>query len=262
MVTTHTTSRYQAVKFGPDWAQLVENRLSNITVTHSPSSYRPPLVGHRIFIVNQAQYIRLFQVTSPSIAGRYFFKAFINGKSIGAKNFPTIVVKASRDPAYISGVLRDSGEHNASLIGQPIQLINETGAQVLANGIDYLGRRVSAQTFINSTAIGSYTLFGVAPGTYNITAYAAGYIPTTLLRTVSVGPAQSLEGVDIYMTRSVRITGTVLSKSAEGSPIPWGTLFGVNSFGGSRKRTGRSRLRFLIWTDPLQPRFLHLSVSD
>jgi hypothetical protein len=216
---------------GPNWWRI---SLSNITVTNSPNSYLAPLVGHRIFIVNQAQYIRLFQVTSPSIAGRYFFKAFINGKSIGAKNFPTIVVKASRDPAYISGVLRDSGEHNASLRGQPIQLANGAGARVLATGLDYLGNAVSAQTFINSTAFGSYTLFGVAPGTYNITAYAAGYIPATDSVIVSVGPAQSLEAVDIYLTESVKITGTVLSEDAEGSPIPWGNVFGVNLFGGSR----------------------------
>ena len=218
-------------QIGPNWWKISFN---NITVTDSPSSYSAPLVGHRIFLANQAQYIRFFQVTSPSIAGRYFFKAFINGKSIGAQNFPTIVVKASRDPAYISGVLRDSGEHNASLKGQPIQLANGTGARVLATGYDYLGNAVSAQTFINSTAFGSYTLFGVAPGTYNITAYAAGYIPATDSVRVSVGPAQSLEAVDIYLTGSVKITGTVLSENAEGSPIPWGNVFGVTLFGGSR----------------------------
>ena len=229
-------------QIGPNWWRI---SLSNITVTNSPSSYLAPLVRHRIFIANQAQYIRLFQVTSPSIAGRYFFKAFINGKSIGAKNFPTIVVKASRDPAYISGVLRDSGEHNASLKGQPIQLTNGTGARVLATGFDYLGNAVSAQTFINSTALGSYTLFGVAPGTYNITAYAAGYIPATDSVRVSVDPAQSLQGVDIYLTGSVSITGTVLSENAEGSPIPWGNVFGINLFGGSRIQNRSISVRVL-----------------
>ena len=231
-----------ADQVGPNWWKI---SLSNITVTNSPSSYSAPLVGHRIFIANQPQYIRLFQVTSPSTAGRYFFKAFINGRSIGAKNFPTIVVKASRDPAYISGVLRDSGEHNASLKGQPIQLTNGTGARVVATGFDYLGNAVSAQAFINSTALGSYTLFGVAPGTYNITAYAAGYIPATDSVRVSVGPAQSLEGVDIYLTGSVKITGTVLSENAEGSPIPWGNVFGVSLFGGSRIENRSISVRIL-----------------
>ena len=217
-------------KIAPNWWEVSVN---DITLTHTPSAFPVPLVAQGVFIVNQVQYIRLFQVTSPSIAGRYFFKAFINGRSIGAENFPTIVVKASRDPAFISGVLRDSGERNSSLIGQPIQLPNGTGAQVIATGIDYLGNLVSAQTFINSTANGNYTLFGVAPGTYNITAYAAGYIPTSRPTKVSVGPTQSLEGIDVYLSRSVNITGTVLSKNAAGSLIPWGSLFG---FGGATPR--------------------------
>jgi len=212
-------------QIGPNWWKI---SVKGITVTHTPSSYPAPLVAHGIFVVNQTQYIRLFQVTSPSIAGRYFFKAFINGASIGAQNFPTLVVKASRDPAYISGTLRELGDRNKTRAGQPIALLNGTGAQVIATGLDYLGETVSAQAFINSTAQGQYTLFGVAPGTYNITAYAAGYIPTTRPTTVNVGPAQSLEGVDIYMTESVKVTGTVLSKSAEGSLIPWGNLFGIS----------------------------------
>ena len=169
-------------------------------------------------------------MASPLTAGRYFFKAFINGVSIGASNFPTLVVKASRDPAYISGVLREFGDRNSTRAGQPITLPNGTGARVLATGYDYLGRPVSAQAFINSTAGGQYTLFGVAPGTYNITAYAAGYVPAYRPWTVSVLAAQSLEGVDIYMFESVMITGTVLSR-CEGAPVPWGTLTASN-FGG------------------------------
>lgn len=212
-------------QIGPNWWRI---SVSGLTVTHTPSVFPTPLVEHLVFAVNETQYIRLFQVTSPSIAGRYFFKAFINGASVGSQNFPTLVVKGSRDPAYVSGFLRESGAHNPLAAGQPIQLPNGTGARILASGIDYLGRSASAQTFINSTAGGRYTLFGVAPGTYNITAYAAGYIPTTKPTTVSVGAAQSLEAVDIYLTRSVNITGRVLSKNAAGSLIPWGSVSGFN----------------------------------
>ncbi len=209
-------------RIGPNWWEITVN---DLILTKDPGQANP---ANKTFLANQTQYIRVFRVISPSAAGRYFFKALINGTSIGPKNFPTIVVKGSRDPAYISGVLRDSGEHDPSMAGQPIQLPNGAGAQVVATGIDYLGRSVSAQAFINSTAFGSYTLFGVAPGTYNITAYAAGYIPATKPTTVSVGPTQSLEAVDIYLSGSVNITGTVFSKNAEGSPIPWGTLSGFN----------------------------------
>jgi len=209
-------------QIGPNWWKVSVS----VIVTNNPSDVNPE---KQTFLTDQTQYIRLFQVTSPTTAGRYFFKAFINGNSIGAGNFPTLVVKASRDPAYISGVLRDSGYRNASRAGQPITLPNGTGAQVLATGYDYLGRSVSAQTFINSTAGGQYTLFGVAPGTYNITAYAAGYEPAYRPWTVSVAASQSLEGVDLYLTESVIISGTVLSKNPEGNLIPWGTLAGINS---------------------------------
>ncbi len=208
-------------RIGPNWWEITVNGLF---LTMDPAQANP---ATKTFLAGQTQYIRVFQVISPSAAGRYFFKAFINGTSIGAENFPTIVVKGSRDPAYVSGVLRDSGERDPSMVGQPIQLPNGAGARVVATGIDYLGGSVSAQAFINSTASGSYTLFGVAPGTYNITAYAAGYIPATKPTTVSVGPTQSLEAVDIYLTRSVNITGTVLSKDAEGSPIPWGKVCAI-----------------------------------
>jgi len=199
-------------RIGPNWWKV---SVQNLNVNSDTD------VANRTFAANATQYVRLFQVTSPSIAGRYFFKTFINGTTTGAKNFPTVVVKASRDPAYISGVLRDMGNTNASLAGQPISIPNGTGARILATGRDYLGRSVAAQAFINYAAKGNYTLFGVAPGTYNLTAYAAGYIPTTKPTVVSVLAAQSLEGVDIYMKRSVNVTGTVLSVSSDGLPIEW-----------------------------------------
>jgi hypothetical protein len=197
-------------RIAPNWWKV---SVKNLNVTLEPTD-----VADRVFMVNQSQYVRIFQVISPSIAGRYFFKTFINGTSTNARNFPTVVVKASRDPAYISGVLRDTDNTSA---GQPISILNGTGARILASGRDYLGRSVAAQAFINYTAEGSYTLFGVAPGTYNITAYAAGYIPTTRPTSVSVLSAQSLVGVDIYMRRSVNVTGTVLSVSSDGLPIEW-----------------------------------------
>jgi hypothetical protein len=212
---------------GPNWWEV---EVSNLNLTKST-----PDVAHRVFQANATQYVRLFQVTSPVIAGRYFFKAFINGTSVGPNNFPTLVVKASRDPAYISGVLRDLGDRNPELAGKPINLTSGYGARVLATGMDYLGRSVSAQTFINSTADGNYTLFGVAPGTYNLTAYAAGYIPATRPWTVSVVAAQSLEGVDIYLSESPIVTGSVLS-TCDGAPVQWGSLTAL-SFGTSKTRS-------------------------
>jgi hypothetical protein len=191
------------------------------------------LVPNRIFVANQTQYVRLFQINSPLTAGRYFFKVFMNGTSVGSANFPTLVVKGSRDPAYISGTLRDEGNLNSTMTGKPINLPEGFGARILATGTDYLGRPATAQAFINSTAQGRYTIFGVAPGTYSIMAYAAGFVPTTyslndIAIRVNVLPAQSLIGIDIFLPRSVNVTGIVLSVDAEGNPVPWGSLFGFS----------------------------------
>jgi hypothetical protein len=219
-------------QIAPNWWDI---SIKNIIVI--PQSTGPTDVADRKFVASEIHYVRLFQVTSPSIAGRYFFKTFVNGTStgipgggsigtssggsIGAVNFPTVVVKASRDPAYISGTLMDV--RNASIaFAQSISIPDGAGARILATGKDYFGRTVSAQTFINSSAKGQYTLFGVAPGTYNITAYAAGYIPTTRPTSVSVLAQQSLVGVDIYMKHSANVTGRVLSICG-GQPIAWGT---------------------------------------
>jgi hypothetical protein len=177
------------------------------------------------FLSGTTQYVRLFAVTSPTIAGRYFFKVFLNGTSIGANNFPTLVVKASKDPAYISGVLRYAENKNTSLVGKPIQLRPGEGAQVIATGYDYLGNPQSAQAFLNSTAEGNFTLFGVAPGTYNITAYAAGFVPAINAITVSVVAAQSLDQVNIYLFESANITGTVFSEDENRQPVPWGVVY-------------------------------------
>jgi hypothetical protein len=220
-------------QIGPSWWRIT---ISNVIVTSDESQFETnsSLVSQRIFLANQTQYIRLFQITSPVLAGRYFFKVFINGTSVGSANFPTLVVKASRDPAYISGTLRDAGNIDPTVYGEPITLSEGSGGKIVATGKDSLGRSVAATAYINSTALGQYTLFGVAPGTYNITAYAAGFIPTTKPTTVTVHAAQSLEKVDIYLPHSVNVTGTVLSLDNTGNPVPWGSLFGL---GGTASRS-------------------------
>jgi hypothetical protein len=251
--------------FSNDYSKISVSRstvtVNDLNVTNDLTkceTSRTSCVAQGIFLQNQTQYVRLFHVTSPSTAGLYFFKASVNGKSIGANNFPTLVVKASKDPAYISGVLRDSGKPNSTNAGHPIadlphfHLLNKTngdGARIIAQGINYQGNPVSAQAFINATAGGAYTLFGVAPGTYNITAYAAGYVPTTLPRTVSVAAAQSLEGVDIYLPESVKITGTLLSESCYGALIPWGT---IGSRGRPQNRPVSIQLLYLDGTTAAQ----------
>jgi len=160
--------------------------------------------------------IRLFDVEAPNIQGRYFFKVFLDGKSIGANNFPTVIVRGSLDPAYISGTVRCGGSYYGYTYAQPVN----TSGVVSAVGTTLEGRMVRAQAYFNASANGSYTLYGLAAGTYELTASAAGFPPVTLDRIITVMACQSLEGVDIYLNPSATVSGTVWSK-CKGSLIQW-----------------------------------------
>ena len=164
--------------------------------------------------------IRVFNVTAPSIVGQYFFKVFTDGVSIGAENFPALVVSADINPAYISGTVLDG---NRSRYALPIELEDGDGGRVVAEGITPEGRRVVGQAFFNSSANGRYTIYGLATGTYTLIASAAGYYNSTRLERVSVVAGQSFEGADIFVCPSPILEGIVWSKCG-GMLVPWGAI--------------------------------------
>ncbi|MEM3571764.1 MAG: carboxypeptidase regulatory-like domain-containing protein [Candidatus Bathyarchaeia archaeon] len=164
--------------------------------------------------------IRIFKLKAPKIIGRYFFKIFVNGTSIGAKNFPTLVISGSLNPAYISGTIRYGG-FNRSLFGNPIKLPEGTGGRVIAIGKTPQGKIVKARAYFNSSMNGAYTLYGLPAGTYNLTAEAAGFAPIKLENPVSVLEGQSLENVDFYLKPSPIIGGTIWSRCKQ-HEVPWG----------------------------------------
>ncbi len=216
----------------PNWSALTISDL-NITKNHED-------VKNRIFIENKTQFIRIFNVTSPIVAGRYFFKVFIviNGLtySIGAERFPTLVVKGDLNPAYASGVIRHGDHLNPELYGNPLELPNGYGGKIFAEGLTPGGRRVYAQSYFNSSANGRYTLYGLAPATYNITVQAAGYPPKKFLEAFSVVKSQSLDCIDFYLDEGPTISGTVFSKHIL-EKIPWGIVH--NIYGMPANRTIR-----------------------
>jgi hypothetical protein len=166
------------------------------------------------FNISGSHVVKLFNVRAPDVCGRYFVKVFTNGTSIGAENFPTIVVKGGLYPAYISGRVLNA---NNGQYGEPVGV----AGKVVAEGKTALGEAIQAQAYFSASANGAYTIYGLAAGTYNLTASAAGFVPETLDRTVSVDAGQSLEGVDIYVYPSATISGTICSKCGVGA-IPWG----------------------------------------
>jgi hypothetical protein len=199
----------------------------------APSWFRVQIRNATSSINPGSHFIRLFNVTAPSIVGLYFFKVFVDGNSIGAKNFPILVVSADPNPAYISGRVVDCSysflrhyPYNYSPpygYGGPIQLGCYDGGKVVAEGVTPDGRKVVGQAFFNSSALGKYTVYGLAAGTYNLTAYASGYWPTTMNRLVTLRPGQSSNGIDLCIYSCPRLEGIVRSK-CENMNVSWGFI--------------------------------------
>ena len=173
--------------------------------------------------------VKIFDLKAPSIAGRYFFKIFTRllgspfETSIGATNFPTLVVKDELNPAYISGrVLYGGNEYYGYHYGLPVNV----PGKVVAEGVTPQGRIVKAQAYFNSSANGYYTIYGVALGTYNLTASAAGFPPVKMSRPVSVLAGQSLDGVDLYVYPGAEVSGIVWSKCPL-QPVQWGWIYDI-----------------------------------
>jgi hypothetical protein len=163
--------------------------------------------------------VKMFNVKAPSVCGRYFMKILVDGESIGPENFPTVVVEASLNPAYISGrVLNgEEGEY-----GLPVKV----PGRVIAQGKTNLGESVSGQAYFDASANGTYTIYGLAAGTYSLNASAAGFATTAMNETVTVYPDESLSGINMLVYPSATLSGTVLSESLSG-PVPWGYAYNL-----------------------------------
>jgi hypothetical protein len=211
------------------WTNITNN-YANIGITKAGSFDNIAPNWYKVSITNRAMEpgaysIRVFNVTAPSIVGLYFFKVFTDRTSIGAKNFPSVVVSADPNPAYVSGTIRYGGRLPLPgyIYGDPISL-NKTsgeGGKVCATGITTEGRIVVGQAFFNASA--NYALYGLAPGRYTLNATAAGYAPGELQYPILLKAGQSMEGVDIFLEHSPVTTVVALSRWMK-QPAPWGQI--------------------------------------
>lgn len=238
-VWTSATNDYNSISvaklgstdlIGPDWWLITIEPILNPNNKTRIGIPIPALDSNVVF--PYTFYVRVFSIKAPSIAGRYFFKIFrlehsdsSTYTSIGAEKFPTLVVKGDVDPAYISGtILYGGSDYYGYYYGRPV----DVPGKVVATGITPEGRLVRAQAYFNATANGRYTLYGLAPATYNLTVSAAGMPPVTLERSVTVLAGQSLDGVDIYLYPGARVSGRVWSKNCTlGEKMPWGTAYSI-----------------------------------
>lgn len=107
---------------------------------------------------------------------------------------------------------------------------NAPGVAVAAYGGDQVGttRRAAAQATTDSE--GRYRLFGLAAGTYQVSALAPNYAPAEpaslsssfgptpgVSKSIVLAPAENVEDVDLKLVRGGVITGRV--KDADGKPV-------------------------------------------
>jgi len=192
-------------------------------------------------------YIRINDVTAPTIAGAYFFKTRrlytpdaldgITYDSTAAggneprvyggyvywpsSNYPVVLVKGEVDPAIITGTIRYGG-WNTAYYGTPIALPGRVRAVGIADDPytgKSTGRPVEARGYFDAAWKGHYEVEGVAPGVYDIYASAAGYPEIKIASNVKILKGQSYH-VDGYLVPGVQIKGTVFSKCGTGE-IPF-----------------------------------------
>jgi len=178
-------------------------------------------------------YIRLNGMTAPEIAGRYFFKIFLNESwpivnaanedgslrepvlsTMPVENWPVLLVKGEVDPGIIEGTVR-YGAWNTTLYNQPLQV----PGRVRAVGVTPEGRQVEARGYFNASAKGHFEIEGVAPGTYDIYASAAGFPEQKVASGVEVKAGKSTH-LDVYLNPGVVVHGKIFSKHIY-QEVPW-----------------------------------------
>ena len=172
-------------------------------------------------------YIRINNMKAPAVAGRYFFKMFLNNSypihegtyptfiagTVPMENWPVLLVKGEVDPAIITGTIRYGGL-NSTLYGQPINLPGFVKAVGIANDPvtnQPTGRPVEARGYFNASASGHYEVEGVAPGVYDFYVSAAGIPEQKVAGGITVLRGQSLK-LEFYVKVGFQLTGTVYSK--------------------------------------------------
>lgn len=182
-------------------------------------------------------YIRINQMKAPHVAGRYFFKMFLDNhypvRSQGSlptlinstmpmENWPVLLVKGEVDPAIIWGTVRYGDTSNGTLYGTALNLPGRVRAVGTAldpvTGVS-TGRHVEAWGYFNASSKGHFEIEGLAPGVYSIFASAAGFPEQQIAENVKVLRGQSFRA-EAYLKVGPQVKGQVFSKETFGE-TPW-----------------------------------------
>jgi len=188
-------------------------------------------------------YVRINQMKAPVIAGRYFFKLFLNDhypvrtqndpnqlidSTVPAENWPVVLVTGDADPAILHGSIRYGGS-DQTLYGKSLWLAGR--ARLIGKAIDPTSgsafrRAVEARGYFNASSKGHYEVEGIAPGIYDVYVSCAGFPEQKVANQIVLNKGQSL-ALDFYVRPGTEVKGEVFAKSF-GSLSNWQGQFPVS----------------------------------
>ena len=185
-------------------------------------------------------HIRFFNLRAPDAAGLYFFKMrfFPIDHStatldIGPGNYPFVIVKSELNPAYVEVTVKTDTYPAPPYVSGQVTAEGTTPEGRAVSGVAYWGPINyigPASGDINHSAQYMTYLFGLAAGTYTLTAQASGFNPTVTDR-ITLDAGQSYTKY-IVIGSSPTVSVVVWSKHGTGA-IPWHNLwqlpFGTNN---------------------------------
>ena len=216
--------------FGPNWWMI------RIGAGRSGIIFSPPNWS-------EWYYVRINQMKAPVIAGRYFFKLFLNDhypvrnqndpaqlidSTVPAENWPVILVTGDTDPAILHGSIRYGGS-NQALYGTPLWLagrVRLTGQAIDPASGRTIGRAVEARGYFNASSRGHYEVEGIAPGIYEVYVSGAGFPEQKVANRIVLRRGQSLE-LDFYARPGAEVKGEIFAKSF-GSLSDWRGQFPIS----------------------------------
>jgi len=185
-------------------------------------------------------HIRFFNLRAPDAAGLYFFKMRFypidNSAStldIGPGNYPFVIVKSELNPAYVEVTVKTDTYPAPPYVSGQVTAEGTTPEGRAVKGVAYWGPinfiGAASGDIYHSAQYMTY-LFGLAAGTYTLTAQASGFNPTITDR-ITLDAGQSYTKY-IVIGSSPIVSVVVWSKHGTGA-IPWHNLwqapFGTNN---------------------------------
>jgi hypothetical protein len=266
-ISVGTRNEYDTI--APHWTRIVignEGYTGYNNLIIQPGVYHIRLFGVRAPSDNQAPVSAPTGPATAPGAGLYHFKIYYKTEaanydgvgntagdltSLGAGNYPIMIVKSELNPAWVEVTVRTHavegpGGFPGALVSGEITAIGTTpeGRTVVANAfwgpMEFIGNNPNPPG--PAGALYRAYLFGLAAGTYQITAEASGFNPGVSDRfTVDAGQSYHLR---VVIFSSAILSATVWSKHGTGA-IPWHNLWqlplGTNNPAAAPDDTGPRR---------------------